>query len=769
MWQGVPCVFMFDCNDREAEGGCWQGDGKFKQGIFQVDGSCLALLRRNQPSSWYLDSEWCQKHGGQLLKGGSRKHRDIQLPVILTNEPSDRLSKCVDYKMVCDDKADCDDYADENLCNISISKTFSLKDFNFTSTKLDYREGRLLLTDYNMSDMSTFTCPVSHFMCASLYQCVDYKMVCDHKADCDDYADEIQCYANLGEHNEFSFQELNFTSTKLDYRDGRLVLTDYNMYDMSTFTCPVSHFMCASLHQLKKPSRQHRDVQLPVIVTNEPRDRLSKLLFIKFTHPTIQQAAYIRCPANHFTHVFLACDDVSSCWSNKSGATPSCSAPLTPLPPSFKCGGEDSVPYTLVCDHRPDCKDRSDEDFCVFAQCASPLAVLCSGRKCVDYTMVCNDQVDCDDYADENLCHISSLQVDVFTFKEFETTSTRFDYQNGRLVLTAYNMSDMSKFSCPVAHFMCARLHQVCLPVFLRCNGLYDCPDHEDEAECDRYTCPGFYRCRQSQVCVDESHVCDGVYHCPQRDDELLCNDTCPHSCVCYGLAFICSDTFRAADYSNLRYLDGSGTLMTLADLWNNTFLVHLSLVRSNLTKLHELVLPNLRTLDLSYNELTKISGRFFAGLNNIVFLKISNNPLTNFYNFTYTSPLKIFDMSDVKNSEIDFSIMKFFSKLANLNLSGNQIKYVTGDGFPRMMNLQVLDLRKCPLTHFPKAIFQALDRLESVFADNYKLCCPATLPKGFNKTFSTADMRGSVGGRSCPSGNPLSSYDVTLAVLQPD
>ncbi|XP_025113529.1 G-protein coupled receptor GRL101-like [Pomacea canaliculata] len=351
---------------------------------------------------------------------------------------------------------------------------------------------------------------------------------------------------------------------------------------------------------------------------------------------------------------------------------------------------------------------------------------------CVDHTMICNNQADCDNDEDEYLCHTNLISTIVL--EDLIPTSTRLDYREGLLMLTDY-MSDMSTFTCPVSHFMCASLHQVCLPVFLRCNGLYDCPDHEDEAECDRYTCPDFYRCRQSQVCVDESHVCDGVYHCPQRDDELLCNDTCPHSCVCYGLAFICSDTFRAADYSNLRYLYGSDTLMTLADLWNNTFLVHLSLVRCNLTKLHEVVLPNLRSLDLSYNELTEISDRFFAGLNNIVFLKISNNPVTSFYlhNFNYTSPLKILDVSHVRISEIDFAIMRFFPSLMTLNVSGNQIKYVTGQGFFSMMNLHVLDLRQCPLTHFPKGIFQALERLESVFTDNYKLCCPATLPKGFN------------------------------------
>ena len=45
-----------------------------------------------------------------------------------------------------------------------------------------------------------------------------------------------------------------------------------------------------------------------------------------------------------------------------------------------------------------------------------------------------------------------------------------------------------------------------CLPVYMRCNGVYDCPDHEDEKDCEeaKITCPGFYRCGLQfvQVCV---------------------------------------------------------------------------------------------------------------------------------------------------------------------------------------------------------------------------------------------------------------------------
>ena len=32
------------------------------------------------------------------------------------------------------------------------------------------------------------------------------------------------------------------------------------------------------------------------------------------------------------------------------------------------------------------------------------------------------------------------------------------------------------------------------LPIYLRCNDVIDCPEGEDESDCDIYTCPGYYR-----------------------------------------------------------------------------------------------------------------------------------------------------------------------------------------------------------------------------------------------------------------------------------
>ena len=79
---------------------------------------------------------------------------------------------------------------------------------------------------------------------------------------------------------------------------------------------------------------------------------------------------YVTCPAGHVTHSFLACDSTNACFLDDDTETARCLAPLSPLPPSFHCSNvKMRVPYTVICDFRYDCWDRSDEDFCSFLPC----------------------------------------------------------------------------------------------------------------------------------------------------------------------------------------------------------------------------------------------------------------------------------------------------------------------------------------------------------------------------------------------------------------
>nr|KAG5706342.1 hypothetical protein BaRGS_033103 [Batillaria attramentaria] len=222
----------------------------------------------------------------------------------------------------------------------------------------------------------------------------------------------------------------------------------------------------------------------------------------------------------------------------------------------------------------------------------------------------------------------------------------------------------------------------ICVPMYVRCNGVYDCPGHEDEVECDDYSCPGHYHCRASSVCVHPTHVCDGVQQCPQQDDELFCHMTCPESCTCHGLAFVCTGLFDAHNYTELRYLDASGTGMAPRHLSRNTMLVHLSLARCNITQIDSLSFPILRILDLSDNQLASVDNDDLRNVGNLRFLSLAGNPLTSLFPISTASEtpfpeLMTLDLSRVIIPELDLSIVSLFTELQTLNLSGSGVERV--------------------------------------------------------------------------------------------
>ena len=298
------------------------------------------------------------------------------------------------------------------------------------------------------------------------------------------------------------------------------------------------------------------------------------------------------------------------------------------------------------------------------------------------------------------------------------------------------NTTDNESVQCPETHFRCPG-NGYCLPVFVICNGVIDCPGREDEDGCSSYRCPGFYRCRASTVCVHPSHVCDGVFHCPRNDDELLCDLVCPEVCSCHGLAFTCNQTFLVEGYPDLRYLDAKGSGIVPGMLKDNSMLIHLSLSRCNLTYFENVTLLNLRSLDLSDNHLTSVSGHCLRGFPKLQVLSLAGNPLTSVFEDGQNSdvfPILVsLDMSGVVMKYLNTDMFGLFPNIHRLNLSYSRIEVVLGQGFQAFSKLSVLDTRGCPVSEFPKDVFKGLDQLRAVFADNYKLCCPATLPRGFN------------------------------------
>ena len=317
-------------------------------------------------------------------------------------------------------------------------------------------------------------------------------------------------------------------------------------------------------------------------------------------------------------------------------------------------------------------------------------------------------------------------------------------------------MTMQPEATCPETHFKCPG-EGYCLPVYARCNGLYECPGWEDEEECDKYTCPGFYRCLQSRICVHAEHMCDKVFQCPERDDELMCGMTCPHGCRCNGHAFVCTREFSLKDYPQLRYLDADETGLKLKDASANRLLVHLSLRGCGIRDLEKVKLQNLKSLNLSNNSISvfddlempnlNILDLSFNSLKSFTMVKLQNlKKLCKFsiafnqhLSLLFTSnttgrfrSLRFIDFSGIYIREISEPFLQAVPKIQHLNLSGSKVQQISQKGFSALRKLRVLDLEGCPMTFFSRDVFKGLQYLETIFAENYRLCCPQLLPEGF-------------------------------------
>ena len=436
---------------------------------------------------------------------------------------------------------------------------------------------------------------------------------------------------------------------------------------------------------------------------------------------TVWNVRAVQCSSGHMTRDFLACDVEGQCRAKES--TTSCYLGSVTIP-MFLCErSEAALHYTLVCDHIQHCEDNTDENFCHFSPC--PFAwYRCRNGQCIMRNQVCDGIPDCYDGSDE-FCPVHRE-----IFGPVNEQQTRLN-TNDWSFLKQVNKSG----ECSSTQFQCSQ--RLCLPIYLRCNGVDDCPNREDEASCDNYTCTGYYRCRGSKVCLHADHVCDGVLQCPQYDDELLCEEiTCPDVCRCQGLAFICSANFSASSYPALRYLDASGSGMTPGDLSHNDFLIHLRLSDCRIAMQSILELPNLRHLDLSRNELTRIDMQHFHSLNNLRVLVLSGNPLLEITN-TDSLGLGTIVLQDINLSRTSLSVFNGSAlvgcpNLKVLNISFSKLTTVTQEGFKSTPLLENLDVRGSPLKDFPSDLLKGLASLRVVHSDNYKLCCKATLPEDF-------------------------------------